>query len=197
MVPHRKTHDHALRRGAGSFFTPRQDPIPHSEIQKSVSPRSTPHPLTNNEFRSESDTPATALLRHAIAGHCRARPGESSVSLISDISDVGSNEAGSDICDICDIGSKIESGVTILDPALLDPISVILDLLELLELNPTSLIFDITRLDPLSMILDSTRDPISLPPRTNPGDRTAGLFPSPHSSSLNLHRIEDHHLEAL
>ena len=197
MVPHRKTHDHALRRGAGSFFIPRQDPIPRSEIQKRFQPdsRLTPSPTTSF---AANPIPPPLLLRHAIAGHCRARPGESAVSLISDISDVGSNEAGSDICDICDIGSnEIKSGVTILDPALLDPISVILDLLELLELNPTSLIFDITRLDPLSMILDSTRDPISLPPRTNPGDRTAGLFPSPHSSSLNLHRIEDHHLEAL
>ena len=100
------------------------------------------------------------------------------MSLISNISDVGSNEAGSDICDIG--SSEIESDVTILDPALLDPISVISDPL---ELNQISLILDTTRLDPLSMILDSTRDPVSLPPWTNPGNQTAGLLPSPHSSS--------------
>ena len=78
------------------------------------------------------------------------------MSLISNISDVGSNEAGSDICDIG--SSEIESDVTILDPALLDPISVISDPL---ELNPISLISDTTRLDPLLMILNSTTDPLS------------------------------------
>ena len=73
MVPHRKTHDHALRRGAGSFFIPRQDPIPCSEIQKTVSPRFTPHPLTiqdppNNKFRCKSNTAAT------VAPPCHRRP---------------------------------------------------------------------------------------------------------------------------
>ena len=45
------------------------------------------------------------------------------MSLISNISNVGSNETGSNICDIG--SNEIESDVTISDPATLDPISVI------------------------------------------------------------------------
>ena len=53
---------------SGLFFHPQARPHPPFRNSKKVSARFTPHPLTNNEFRSESDTPATA------APPCHRRP---------------------------------------------------------------------------------------------------------------------------